>query len=115
MLLFFVQKMMSNFFNVPLRIFQVFQRCLSSLQREQFLQDIDRERLFSNIQEVYQTNGIFWNEYLRHVVAEAKRTREPIRPSQLLDSFAKVNYLYLSLCIVEYQIVRLYTLHQSGQ
>ena len=85
-----------RFFTLSFLLFQVFQNCLFSLQREQFLQDIDSERLFSNIQEVYQTNRVFWNEYLRHVVAEAKRTREPIKPSQLLDSFAKVlHYLLL--------------------
>jgi len=70
--------------------FQVFQKCLFSLQREQFLKDVDSDKLFSNMQDVYDTNHVFWNEYLKQVVEEARRTKEPIRPSQLLDSFAKV-------------------------
>jgi len=85
-------------------ILQVFRECLFSLQRDNFLREVDSERLFSNIQEIYNTNRIFWSEYLRHVVAETKRTREPIKPSQLLDSFARFEDLfdpYIKYCLEE--------------
>lgn len=78
------------------RLLQVFEKCLVNLQRENFLTEVENQRLFSNINEVFEANLTFWQEYLKQVVEEARSTKKPIKPSQLLDSFAKVRILYTS-------------------
>ena len=80
-------------------LFQVFQRCLECLQQENFLTEVDSKKLFANIDEVYETNSKFWNEYLFLVIEEARRTKEPIRPLQFRDSFSKVIY-YIFVVII---------------
>ena len=72
-------------------LFQVFKNCLLRVQKDSdFLGDVDTEKLFSNIAEVYETNKNFWENHLRPVTEEARVTKKPIRPSQLNVSFASV-------------------------
>ena len=97
-----------------LLLFQVFRECLFSLQRDNFLREVDSDRLFSNIQDIYNTNRIFWSEYLRHVVAETKRTREPIKPSQLLDSFARVSQVLFGKLFNKFQKSNLQVIEING-
>jgi len=85
-------------------IIEVFQKCLESLQSENFLTDVDNSRLFSNINEVYETNSTFWDDYISQVIEEARKSKEPIKPRQLLKSFAMFEELfepYMKYCLEE--------------
>lgn len=86
MLLVFAIKL--SLFNYLLKVFQ---KCLECLQSENFLTDVDNSRLFSNINEVYDTNSTFWDDYISQVIEEARKSKEPIKPRQLLKSFAMVS------------------------
>ncbi|XP_057304521.1 uncharacterized protein LOC130641651 isoform X3 [Hydractinia symbiolongicarpus] len=90
-------------------IIQVFEKCLVNLQRENFLTEVENQRLFSNINDVFEANLTFWQEYLKQVVEEARSTKKPIKPSQLLDSFAKFEDLfepYIKYCLEESSCVK---------
>lgn len=67
-----------------------------NLQKDNYLEDVDIDRLFANIKEVYDTNFTFWEDYLKHVTEEARQTKLPIKPSQLHDSFACVSKVVIS-------------------
>lgn len=65
-----------------------------SLQKCNLLTDIEKNRLFSNVEEISQCNINLWAKYLLPMLATARETSTPIEPSTMLDAFLKVlNYL----------------------
>ena len=63
-----------------------------SLQENDILKEVDSNKLFSNILEVYEANMKFWTKHLNLVVKEVRKTKQIIRPLQLLDSFSNVRF-----------------------
>ncbi|XP_065679517.1 pleckstrin homology domain-containing family G member 5 isoform X2 [Hydra vulgaris] len=69
-------------------IIKVFQKYLVNLQESGILTEVDPNKLFSNILEVYEANMVFWTKHLNLVVKDVRRTKQTINPLQLLDSFS---------------------------
>ena len=83
----------SNHFSpgIPLHpLLQLFLACLSSLQEQRILTDVDKTRLFSNIVDIHAANAHFWELYLAPLVADTREKRQPFNPHHLLDGFLKV-------------------------
>ncbi|UJR10063.1 hypothetical protein I4U23_014285 [Adineta vaga] len=60
---------------------------LKSSQREGIFNDIDMEKLFSNIQEVLHGNLLFWKEILLPIKVKLKQHGLPMNPSDLKNGF----------------------------
>ncbi|XP_065679515.1 pleckstrin homology domain-containing family G member 5-like isoform X2 [Hydra vulgaris] len=73
-------------------IIKVFQKYLVNLQESGILTEVDPNKLFSNILEVYEANMVFWTKHLNLVVKDVRRTKQTINPLQLLDSFSNVHF-----------------------
>ena len=58
-----------------------------------FVYQIDTEKLFSNLRYIIYANSSFWCEYLLPVVAEARKTRQPLNPTLMTEGFLKVHYI----------------------
>lgn len=69
----------------------LFLNCLCNLQSNSILTEIDTERLFCNIPEIYTANRIFWQENLNPVVRASRETGEPLDPDMMLEGFLKVS------------------------
>jgi hypothetical protein len=70
--------------------FQLFMACLCNLQAAQILNEIDTERLFSNLPEIYVANRQFWAEHVFPMLKNARSARAPLDPTSLRDGFLKV-------------------------
>eukprot|EP00106_Octopus_bimaculoides_P009484 XP_014776926.1 PREDICTED: uncharacterized protein LOC106873908 [Octopus bimaculoides] len=68
-----------------------FRSCLQAVQKELpgVMKEIEIEKLFSNIVEVFAANSKFWKEYLCESLKVSRQTHEPINPSLLKDGFTK--------------------------
>jgi pleckstrin domain-containing family G protein 5 len=64
--------------------------CLCNLQAAQILNEIDTERLFSNLPEIYVANRQFWAEHVFPMLKNARSARAPLDPTSLRDGFLKV-------------------------
>lgn len=53
-------------------------------------QQIETERLFSNISDIAHTNCSFWENYLSKVLHRARETRCPLNPSDMKEGFKQV-------------------------
>ncbi len=73
-------------------LFQLFMACLCNLQAAQILNEIDTERLFSNLPEIYVANRQFWAEHVFPMLKNARSARAPLDPTSLRDGFLKVKY-----------------------
>jgi len=71
---------------------QLFLACLSNLQAVNILNDIDKARLFSNIPDIYAANRHFWCQHLLPMLAESRKTGQPLNPQFLLDGFHRVRF-----------------------
>lgn len=71
---------------------------LKSSERDGIFQDIDMEKLFSNIQDVLQGNLLFWKEILLPMKLKLEQTGLTMNPSDLKTGFLQViNLLHPSL------------------
>ncbi|XP_068251164.1 LOW QUALITY PROTEIN: uncharacterized protein [Palaemon carinicauda] len=75
-------------------ITDLFLSCLCNLQNESLLCEIDTDKLFSNIQEIYNANLTFWREHICRMLEVARSTRQPLDASLLADGFYKSDELF---------------------
>ncbi|OWF37173.1 Pleckstrin homology domain-containing family G member 5 [Mizuhopecten yessoensis] len=68
-------------------ITDLFMCCLINLQSEQLLNEIDTERLFSNIGDIAYTNSSFWENSLSKVLQSSRQSRLPLNPSDMKEGF----------------------------
>jgi hypothetical protein len=73
-------------------IFMTSVSILKSSQRDGLFNDIDMEKLFSNIQEVLHDNILFWKEILLPIKIKLEQTGLPMNPSDLKNGFLKVRF-----------------------
>jgi pleckstrin domain-containing family G protein 5 len=78
-------------------LLQLFLACLCHLQAANILNDVDKARLFSNIPDIYAANKHFWCQHLLPMLAQSRKTGEPLNPELLLDGFRRVRNLYKHL------------------
>ena len=64
--------------------------CLCNLQAAQILNEIDTEKLFSNIPEIYVANRQFWAEHVVPMLKTARSAKAPLDPTDLREAFLKV-------------------------
>ena len=74
---------------------QLFMCVLLNLQKEILLNDIETDRVFSNITSVYNANCEFWTDYMSAMLKHTRKTREPLNPTHLKDGFSKVVFSLL--------------------
>ncbi|XP_046442623.1 pleckstrin homology domain-containing family G member 5-like isoform X5 [Daphnia pulex] len=75
-------------------ITDLFMACLCNLQAAQILNEIDTERLFSNLPEIYVANRQFWAEHVFPMLKNARSARAPLDPTSLRDGFLKFDELF---------------------
>ncbi|XP_012944341.1 pleckstrin homology domain-containing family G member 5 [Aplysia californica] len=84
-------------------IIDVFQNCLINVQQESFLNEIETERLFSNIEHIYECNCVFWQQYLLPVLRQAREQGTPVDPllfkSGFVDHFPIIFQVYFKYFI----------------
>ncbi|GFN96431.1 pleckstrin homology domain-containing family g member 5-like [Plakobranchus ocellatus] len=84
-------------------IIDVFQTCLINVQQEGFLNEIETERLFSNIDKIFECNSLFWQEYLLPVLAKSRETGQSLDPllarEGFVDHFPILFQVYFKYCI----------------
>uniref|UniRef100_A0A182JTD6 DH domain-containing protein n=1 Tax=Anopheles christyi TaxID=43041 RepID=A0A182JTD6_9DIPT len=56
----------------------LFLACLEDLQSQNILTDVDQNKLFSNIRDIWEVNLHFWTLYLHPMVKQSERTKEPM-------------------------------------
>lgn len=81
-------------------VIDIFQKCFLSLQKEGYLTEIDQSVIYANINEIYEVNVSFWN-LVKRAVENARLTKLPIKPSQLVQSFEEFEELfqpYITFC-----------------
>ncbi|BFZ23935.1 hypothetical protein BsWGS_26973 [Bradybaena similaris] len=84
-------------------IIDVFQNCLINVQQESFLNEIETERLFSNIDKVFECNCVFWQQYLLPVLQRGRDCRQPLDPllskEGFVDHFPSMFQVYFKFFI----------------
>ncbi|KAH9508772.1 Pleckstrin y domain-containing G member 5 [Bulinus truncatus] len=70
-------------------IIDVFRNCLINIQNEGFLNDIETERLFSNVDKIYECNCIFWQKYLLPVLIISREYKKPLDPLICKNGFVE--------------------------
>jgi hypothetical protein len=73
-------------------IFMTSVMILKSSQRDGLLNDIDMDKLFSNIQDVLNANLLFWKDILLPIKIKLEQTGCAMNPSDLKNGFLKVNF-----------------------
>ncbi|CAL4084469.1 unnamed protein product [Meganyctiphanes norvegica] len=73
---------------------ELFIACLCNLQNESLMFEIDTEKLFGNIQEVYSGNIAFWQDYIVKMLEKSRSTGEPMDPTALAEAFYKSEELF---------------------
>lgn len=79
---------------------QVFKKCFNKLQKDGYLADVDPFLIFANIDEIYDVNVDFW-KLLVTVVENSRRSRQPMKPSELIIAFDRFEVLfqpYIKFC-----------------
>uniref|UniRef100_A0AAG5DRC6 DH domain-containing protein n=1 Tax=Anopheles atroparvus TaxID=41427 RepID=A0AAG5DRC6_ANOAO len=56
----------------------LFLACLEDIQSQNILTDVDQNKLFSNIRDIWEANLRFWTLYLHPMVRYSQRTKEPM-------------------------------------
>jgi pleckstrin domain-containing family G protein 5 len=79
-------------------IFMTSVMILKSSQRDGLLNDIDMDKLFSNIQDVLNANLSFWKEILLPIKIKLEQTGCAMNPSDLKNGFLKVSSSSISPC-----------------
>ncbi|XP_059085132.1 pleckstrin homology domain-containing family G member 5-like isoform X3 [Tigriopus californicus] len=72
----------------------LFLNCLCNLQNNSILSEIDTERLFCNIPEIYTANRIFWHENINPMVKASRISGEPLDPNMMVDGFLKFEEIF---------------------
>lgn len=72
-------------------IFMTSVMILKSSQRDGLFNDIDMDKLFSNIQDVLNANLSFWKDILLPIKNKLEQTGCAMNPSDLKNGFLKVN------------------------
>ncbi|XP_065215741.1 pleckstrin homology domain-containing family G member 5 isoform X2 [Planococcus citri] len=72
----------------------LFLACLCNLQSNNLLTEIDKDRLFSNILEIYSANRYFWCQHLLPMLASSRETGKPLNPALLAEGFFKFDELF---------------------
>jgi hypothetical protein len=75
-------------------IFMTSVMILKSSQRDGLLNDIDMEKLFSNIQDVLNANLLFWKDILLPIKTKLEQTGCAMNPSNLKHGFLKVSIFF---------------------
>ena len=71
-------------------LLQLFLNCLCNLQNNMVLTEIDTERLFCNIPEIYAANRVFWHDYIMPMLTVSRKCGEPLDPILMKEGFIKV-------------------------
>ncbi|XP_035896851.1 uncharacterized protein LOC118505315 isoform X5 [Anopheles stephensi] len=56
----------------------LFLACLEDIQSQNILTDVDQNKLFSNIRDIWEANLRFWTLYLHPMVKHSERTKDPM-------------------------------------
>ncbi|CAM4965944.1 unnamed protein product [Rotaria socialis] len=75
-------------------IFMTSINILKSSQRDGIFNDIDMDKLFSNIKDVLDGNLLFWKEILLPMRVKLQQTGLPMDPSDLKDGFMKFDIYF---------------------
>ena len=73
---------------------------LKSSERDTIFNDIDMDKLFSNIQQVIEGNLRFWKDILLPVKVKLEQTGSIMNPSEFKDGFLQVNSLILMSLLI---------------
>jgi pleckstrin domain-containing family G protein 5 len=77
-------------------IFMTSVMILKSSQRDGLLNDIDMDKLFSNIQDVLKANLLFWKDVLLPIKIKLEQTGCAMNPSNFKNGFLKVSVMFFS-------------------
>uniref|UniRef100_A0A2C9L442 DH domain-containing protein n=1 Tax=Biomphalaria glabrata TaxID=6526 RepID=A0A2C9L442_BIOGL len=84
-------------------IIDVFRNCLINIQNEGFLNDVETDRLFSNIDKIYECNCTFWQKYLLPVLIMSREYKKPLDPlickSGFVEHFPQLFEVYFKYVI----------------
>ncbi|CAL4061347.1 unnamed protein product, partial [Meganyctiphanes norvegica] len=72
-------------------IVNIFRSCLVNLQNDLLMTEIDTQKLFSNIQDIYAANLVLWHEHIVKMLEFSRTTGQPLDPTFLFDAFCKVS------------------------
>lgn len=72
----------------------LFLACLINLQKCNLLTDIEKNRLFSNIEDISKCNLVLWAKYLLPMLAAARETSALLDPNFLLEAFLKCEEVF---------------------
>ena len=86
-------------------IFMTSVSILKSSERDGIFQEIDMEKLFSNIQEVLQGNLLFWKEILLPMKIKLEQSGLAMNPSNLKNGFLNVIQSSSSLFIANLSLL----------
>lgn len=81
---------------------QLFMACLCNLQAAQILSEVDTDRLFSNVPELYVAQRQFWAEHVVPMLKKARHGRQPLDPTVLRPAFLRFDQLlhpYTKYCL----------------
>ena len=76
-------------------IFMTSVSILKSSERDGIFNDIDMDKLFSNIQDVIEGNLLFWKVILLPIKIKLEQTGLAMNPSELKNGFLQVDLLSL--------------------
>ncbi|XP_037074675.1 pleckstrin homology domain-containing family G member 5-like [Pollicipes pollicipes] len=66
-------------------ITDLFLSCLCNLQNSRILTEVDTEKLFSNIQEIYAANRHFWHDHVLRMLTKARKSRQPLDITEMRE------------------------------
>uniref|UniRef100_T1JDF7 DH domain-containing protein n=1 Tax=Strigamia maritima TaxID=126957 RepID=T1JDF7_STRMM len=92
----------ANYINQLQVITNRFKLCLCNLQSEAVLNEIEVDRVFSNIDEIAAVNRLFWLENLKPMLDESRATYKPLNPLKIKDGFtgfANLFHPYIKYCL----------------
>ncbi|XP_025016475.1 uncharacterized protein LOC107361773 isoform X2 [Tetranychus urticae] len=75
-------------------IADLFLSCLCNLQGECLLNDIDTEKMFSNITDVYKANHYFWMHHLLPMLKASRENHQPLNPIIMKDGFLNFDVIF---------------------
>lgn len=70
---------------------QLFLACLRDLQSHKLLTEIDREKLFSNITEILDSNVMFWRNTLFPLIRDMRQRRRTTCIENMLEGFSSIH------------------------
>ncbi|KAK2151801.1 hypothetical protein LSH36_350g02025 [Paralvinella palmiformis] len=70
-------------------VINMFLACLYDLQSHEMLNDIETEKIFSNIADLHQHNCLFYETHMYKIVTTARETGQPLDPTPLIHGFTE--------------------------